>query len=1380
MPRWVDTARQWVARFAGHSSEDPSLNQGLAEAIDGLSAALLIEQRLGSFSGAADTTPAASLAAAAGRAMGGLRASAWLEGPELLAAHERLSWCAGRSLPLVVHATLSAADGHAGSAGSGHEAWHGIAGTGCVQLLARNVQEVVDLAIVARIVAERALVPVIVGMDREQTAMAIHSVHLPDEAQLRELVGSPFEDIASPTAAQLQLWGPTRRRIPAWFDLARPALLGGTQGPEAYGLGAAARRPWLTEPVSQILADAMNAVSTSTKRPLGPLHSHRAEDARILIVTQGSAAEVAQATVDHLRATEKLKIGLVSLRTLRPFPRYLLQEAMAGKAVVMVLERADAPMTTNGPLAAELRAISRAPTRLVDIPFGLGGLPLRAADLALLCQTVEQNPRERIYLGLDFSPASSRFPRRQATLDALRRDHPELAGLGLRAPGEIPLDVRTEDATTVALIRPAGQTGMVTTLARTLAGAGVAGLRARPADEWLDPAVPRVDRLSFGPSSLLDPGDAVPAEIAVIVPPLAEPGAGPFAQLIPNGTVLLLADPAEALDLLPPALASWLARAGAQVYAAAPDPLHPDESLAAALAALLREGEHLDLSDRAILGSRRQALGADPSAAARLEAFEAGLSALTAIVLPSPESVPAPPLPQPPLAVRQLEAGKGALDGVPAFWSQVGVLYASGHTEELLPDALLASGVVPPLTATFRDLSPTRELLPAFDPALCTGCSKCQAACPDGSIGVVTLSPKALLEAGAEIARAQGTPADGLRPFAGKIAKAMAREARSGPAGAVLAAAVEGALAGAAPDRAAAARASLETIQGLLDPLAVARTAPFFDEAPEPELFGLAIDPTTCKACRSCSAACPTGAITAEIQTPARVAAAMASWRLFEAMPDTPGATIARVSKRPDVDGIGALLLSRHALLAMAGADAAEPGSGDRLCLRSVLGVAEAWLQQGLSGQVVEARALAQQARAEVRRMIGEAVPVDNLDALAEGLAGLGPHAVDLPTLLGRTSGGHSALPAQAAARLGALIELGRGLDSLAARLGHGSTGLGRARLGMVLGPGPAAWWGTLYPYNPFQVPVVDDGGTEAAALAQGLVEAQLAGVSADFGQLRKARATIAGKPLPPLPFRWADLDAAERAAAPPVLLVGDDRLLQGGGLDALLATRLPVRVVILSEADLLGPAALEIGMLATARARGAYAIQSSVGASDHLTMALTELFAYPGPAILRLHAPSPERHGFASSAAIAQANAAIRHRAWPLFRLDPRREGVFGSLIDLEGNPDLRDPAPRPLGWAASEGRYAQIAPDRMEAASAARMATWTTLLELAGAVTPFTAKVQAEAEAAVAQAHQAELAALRAAHQAELAAIARGTEVELRGKLVDRLLALSGPGPQ
>ena len=69
-----------------------------------------------------------------------------------------------------------------------------------------------------------------------------------------------------------------------------------------------------------------------------------------------------------------------------------------------------------------------------------------------------------------------------------------------------------------------------------------------------------------------------------------------------------------------------------------------------------------------------------------------------------------------------------------------------------------------------------------------------------------------------------------------------------------------------------------------------------------------------------------------------------------------------------------------------------------------------------------------------------------------------------------------------------------------------------------------------------------------------------------------------------------------------------------------------------------------------------------------------------------------------------------------------------------------------------------------------------WQTLQELSGHVTPFTERVNREAEQRVAHEHQAELDRLQAEHAARLEELQQGLQGEIAGQIRERLLVLAG----
>ena len=71
--------------------------------------------------------------------------------------------------------------------------------------------------------------------------------------------------------------------------------------------------------------------------------------------------------------------------------------------------------------------------------------------------------------------------------------------------------------------------------------------------------------------------------------------------------------------------------------------------------------------------------------------------------------------------------------------------------------------------------------------------------------------------------------------------------------------------------------------------------------------------------------------------------------------------------------------------------------------------------------------------------------------------------------------------------------------------------------------------------------------------------------------------------------------------------------------------------------------------------------------------------------------------------------------------------------------------------------------------------IATWQTLQEIAGIVTPFTARLEKDIRAEVAAEHAAELAALKQESAAQVAAVQEQVEAEVASKIRSRLMDLA-----
>jgi pyruvate-ferredoxin/flavodoxin oxidoreductase len=1442
---------------------------------------------------AADSARGA-LAVAMGMALSGQRATAFFSGPDLAAAQDILAEAAGRHLPLVLHLACRASGGPTQALGSGHEAYMAARDAGLVQLFAANAQEAVDLALIGRRVAERALVPVLVAMDGEQTAAAVQDVRLPEAELVSEYLGESGRNIEPPTEAQRMLFGDTRRLVPRTYDLDRPMLLGALQGPESWAYARAAARPYFDAEVAGMLAEAAAELQRLTGRSYQPLIEHRLDDARIVLLAQGAAVESAIAVADSARGDGK-PVGVIGLRYLRPFPGPELARHLGVPRAAAVLERLDAPLSAEGPLLQEVRAAcARADendrfgdsthpgypeiaaarsARLISVPYGLGGLPLRAADLLALVDELEAPKRSLVYLGLDFIRDRSPYPKRQALADSLRRSHGDLAGLGLRATGPA-ADVRAAGSVSVAVHRLAGDgdDGLAAEAASLLMETAGGGVRSRAALTWQRFNEPCVDWLIHARADVRDPGDDGPVDVAVLAADRVHPRMHPCQRMIKGGTLLLAGDlDGEELWASLPERVRKSIQAHAVDVRLAPVPgseavgdrsVRREALLGALLSLCLERSGGARPSAGKIRAARATALAdlGEEERERRLDVFVAAFESvgrLEAQALPALAGKDAVDI-KAPMIVRRFGRADNTLECLPRFWDQVGILYHSGETEDLWADPYLGAGAVPPMSAAFRDVSAARPMLPVFDPATCDGSGRLWTTCPDGSVAPLVISPRALIEAGIDMASAKGKPADTLRGVVGRLAKRVVKIVKEGEAPLEARSLLRQAFAWLMErtedgDRKTSLQEAFEAVVAEVGDLPLARTDPFFDDAEKAapdsgELFSLVVDPDSCKSVDLLLAECEGQGLRAVEQTPESLETARRLRDLWQRLPDTSGQTIARVRAHPAVGPLAAMMLSRHCLLAMTGGDGAEAASGAKLALREVLAAAEYQLQPRLQEHLAQIADLRGQLADKIREVLAAGLPADDLDALAEGLDLLGSDSVPLASLSSKVDAAVSGGRVDGA-RLSRLVEVARGLADLDWRLSKGADGLGRARAGLAIAPGAVAAWCGVFPFNPFQGPVAIEASGETGQFARGLIEGQLRQALSGLRLLRWARLELERPAEAPREaadlalLRYGDLDEHERRLCPPVLVVGDGQSFGDRGLAQiswLLGSGLPVKIVVLGEiggaadsglgVDALGayPSAerLDLALLAVL-GRRAFVAQTSTVAGAHFADNVVRALAFDGPALVHVHAPSPQRHGFAATRLHEQARIAVASRAFPLLVFDPSAEGVFGSLLDLSGNPDADKALPEegerrltPVDWAVTEERFSvhfepladddptptpidayldlaladragrtpfvtvgegDAAPrlrvaDALVADADERLRLWRTLQELAGVVTPFTDKVRAQAENEVAASHKTEVDALKAEYEARLASLRAEYEAEATDRVARGLMALAG----
>jgi pyruvate ferredoxin oxidoreductase alpha subunit len=229
---------------------------------------------------------------------------------------------------------------------------------GWIQMYAEDVQEACDMHVQAFAIAEELNIPVMVCMDGYVLTHATEPVDIP-------------------SAEQVDAWLPAFE--PKFYlTPSDPITLGSMAGPDAYQEIRLLLHQSMEKASATIHSTAERFEKEFERRQGGVLDVYRAIDAEILLVSMGSLLGTMKDAVDELR-DEGHAVGIVKVRTVRPFPRTELHDALSSARAVGVVEK-DITLGLEGILCSEIRSAfcgASVTPNISSFVVGLGGRDVR-------------------------------------------------------------------------------------------------------------------------------------------------------------------------------------------------------------------------------------------------------------------------------------------------------------------------------------------------------------------------------------------------------------------------------------------------------------------------------------------------------------------------------------------------------------------------------------------------------------------------------------------------------------------------------------------------------------------------------------------------------------------------------------------------------------------------------------------------------------------------------------------------------------------------------------------------------------------------------------------------------------------------------------------
>ncbi|MFH1863207.1 MAG: pyruvate ferredoxin oxidoreductase, partial [bacterium] len=273
-----------------------------------------------------------AMAGCIGAAQAGARTFTATSAQGLALMHELLHWAALARLPVVL-ADVNRAMAPGWTIWTDQNDTLSQRDTGWLQFYCESNQEVLDTVLQAYKIAEKVMLPVMLVLDAfflSHTAEAV--------------------DIMEPEAADAFLPPYQSDLI---VDVDRPRAFGGMAGTDIYQEFRYLQQEAMNEAL-QVTAEVDREFGAHFGRSYGLIEPYRCEDAEAIIVTSATVTSTARDVIDEWRDRGEA-VGLLKIRTFRPFPIDLVRAALRGVPKVGVVDRNICP-GFGGIFAQEIKA----------------------------------------------------------------------------------------------------------------------------------------------------------------------------------------------------------------------------------------------------------------------------------------------------------------------------------------------------------------------------------------------------------------------------------------------------------------------------------------------------------------------------------------------------------------------------------------------------------------------------------------------------------------------------------------------------------------------------------------------------------------------------------------------------------------------------------------------------------------------------------------------------------------------------------------------------------------------------------------------------------------------------------------------------------------
>ena len=270
---------------------------------------------------------------------------------------EVLYQAAGMRLPIILNVVNRALASPLNVRGDHSDMYLGLS-SGWIQLDAFNAQEAYDLNLCAFKIGETSSVrlPVMIHQDGFITSHTAENIYPLTDADAYRFIGKykPENDM---------------------LDFSKPVTYG-AQSEEDWHFEHKAKQHKALMESTIVIDKVFKSFKRKTGREYNRVESYMMDDADIAVLALGTTVETTKLAASQIREEEGLKVGIVSIRCLRPFPFDKVFDALRKVKAIVCLDRS-APGGAMGFLfnevSASLYALEKNRPLISGFIYGLGG-----------------------------------------------------------------------------------------------------------------------------------------------------------------------------------------------------------------------------------------------------------------------------------------------------------------------------------------------------------------------------------------------------------------------------------------------------------------------------------------------------------------------------------------------------------------------------------------------------------------------------------------------------------------------------------------------------------------------------------------------------------------------------------------------------------------------------------------------------------------------------------------------------------------------------------------------------------------------------------------------------------------------------------------------